>query len=108
MKNTLILSLAIAIVAVSLFVYGCGPSAQTPEKAAPATSAPPAPAPSAQAPPAAPAAPQAPAATNAPATQAETAQAAPEAAASPDSADYTLSQGPAESNPADLPVPSAP
>lgn len=101
MKNTLIFSLAIAIVAVSLFVYGCGPAAQAPEKKAPATSEP-------VAPPASTVSPLTPPAAVAPSpAAAEQASAQPVPESVPDS-DFSVNPGPAESNPADLPEPSAP
>ena len=95
MKRTPLLTVAIAIVALSLLFYGCGPSAQVPEKKVPATNAPAvAPLGSVNAPEVTPpAAPKTAAAIN--------------QATAPDS-DLNVNQGVDESNPADLPEPSAP
>ncbi len=105
MKKTILLTMMVAIVAISLFVYGCGPSAQAPEKKAPAANAP-----GAAAVPAPPTPPQTPAVTAPAATGEASAPAVPETAAANQaiSSDSDLNQGVDESNPADLPEPSAP
>ena len=105
MKQTMMLVSAIVLVALSLLLYGCGPVAQAPEKSAPASTLPATTATQPE-----PAAPQAPATTATPGgtsapPAATTVPVAQEAA--PDS-DFNVNPGPAESNPADLPEPSAP